>query len=363
MTTLDHADAVRVGEELPLDALADYLAIHAPELRGSLTVAQFPRGYSNLTYLIQVGEQELVLRRPPFGANIAGGHDMGREARVLAGLGRVYDRVPRLVAYCDDLAVIGAPFYVMQRVQGVVLRAADLPTLDISPGVMAGLAVATVDNLAAIHRLDYDAAGLASLGKPVGYAARQVHGWARRYHAAATGPQPHLEAALTWLDAHLPPEDFAAAPPALLHNDYKYDNLILDGDDLTRIVAVLDWEMCTLGDPRLDLGTTLGYWIEAGDPPPLVEMFGVTTLPGNLNRAGVVARYCAAAGCADFDPLYGYVYGVVKIGVILQQIYARYVQGRTHDARFARLDAAVTACGEMAARALAARRISGLFTA
>jgi aminoglycoside phosphotransferase (APT) family kinase protein len=164
MTTLDHADAVRVGEELPLDALADYLAIHAPELRGSLTVAQFPRGYSNLTYLIQVGEQELVLRRPPFGANIAGGHDMGREARVLAGLGRVYDRVPRLVAYCDDLAVIGAPFYVMQRVQGVVLRAADLPTLDISPGVMAGLAVATVDNLAAIHRLDYDAAGLASLG-------------------------------------------------------------------------------------------------------------------------------------------------------------------------------------------------------
>jgi aminoglycoside phosphotransferase (APT) family kinase protein len=353
---VDQAQPVRAGEELPLNALAAYLRAALPNVQGELTVGQFARGYSNLTYLLQVGETELVLRRPPFGANIAGAHDMGREVRVLTGLAKVYAHVPQVLAHCTDPAVIGAPFYVMDRLHGVVLRAEAGKLPHVPPAIMAGVATMAVDNLAAIHGLDVEAAGLADLGRPVGYVARQVQGWTRRYAAAATGPQPELEAALAWLAAHQPPE----AGATLIHNDYKYDNLMLDEQDLTRLVAVLDWEMCTLGDPLLDLGTTLGYWMEPGDPPALVEHFGLTTLPGNLDRAGVVARYCAVRGLAPFDPLPYYVYGLAKIGVILQQIYHRYVHGRTADERFAWLDAAVYGCGVMAQRALAAGRISGL---
>lgn len=357
----DGAEAVRAGEELPMGRLAPYLFTHLPELRdafdGEITVAQFARGYSNLTYLIGVGDRELVLRRPPVGANIATAHDMGREVRVLTGLARVYALVPRVLLYCEDTQVIGAPFYVMERLHGVVLRADDPHRPPIATDVMARLADNVIGNLAAIHALDYRAAGLAELGRPAGYVARQVQGWTRRYHAAQTDPLPDLERAMAWLADHQPQESGAA----LIHNDYKYDNLILDGEDLTRLVAVLDWEMCTLGDPLLDLGTSLGYWMEPGDPPALVEMFGLTVLPGNPNRAEAVERYVQASGGQDFDPLFYYVYGLVKIGVILQQIYSRYRQGQSQDTRFARLGGAVAACGLMAAEAIDQNRISGLF--
>jgi aminoglycoside phosphotransferase (APT) family kinase protein len=347
---------VRPGEELPVDALAAYLQAHLPDLAGPLTVAQFPKGYSNLTYLLRMGGQELVLRRPPFGADIATAHDMGREYRVLSGLTRVYPKVPRPLLYCEDPSVIGAPFYVMERLQGVVLRAGLDPAAAPSPAVMAGLAAAAVDNLAAIHALDLEAAGLADLGKPDGYVARQVHGWIKRYRAAQTDDLPDLDATMDWLVAHLPSESGAA----LIHNDYKYDNLVLDPADLTRILAVLDWEMCTVGDPLMDLGTVLGYWIEASDPPALAGMFGLTTLPGNLDRQGVVDRYAAASGRALAEPVFYYVYGLVKIAGIIQQIYARYRRGHTQDARFAGLAGVVAGCGALAGRALDRGRISGL---
>jgi aminoglycoside phosphotransferase (APT) family kinase protein len=355
------ADAVRTGEELPMATLAPFLFTELPHLRDAfddeITVAQFARGYSNLTYLIGVGEHEIVLRRPPPGANIATAHDMGREVRVLTGLAKVYAHVPRVLLYCQDPQLIGAPFYLMQRIQGVVLRADDPQRPTLAPDTTARLAANIIDNLAAIHALDYAAAGLADLGKPAGYVARQVQGWTRRYQASQTEPLPPLEKAIAWLAAHQPPESGAA----LIHNDYKHDNLILDGDDLTRLVAVLDWEMCTLGDPLLDLGTTLAYWMEPGDPAALVEMFGLTTLPGSPNRAEVVERYIKASGQQPFDPLFYYVYGLVKIGVILQQIYHRYHQGQSQDPRFARLNRAVAACGLMTAEAIHKGEISRLF--
>jgi aminoglycoside phosphotransferase (APT) family kinase protein len=361
----ERATPVRAGEELPVAALAAYLFDALPELRAEfddeIVVAQFGQGYSNLTYLVAVGGRELVLRRPPIGANIATAHDMGREVKVLTGLARVYGLVPRVLLHCEDEQVIGAPFYVMERLQGVVLRADD-PQRPLIPGAtMAQLANNVIDNLAAIHALDVEAAGLADLGRPAGYVARQVGGWTKRYHAARTDELPNLERALRWLDEFQPGEAGPGGSPAIIHNDYKYDNLILDADELTHVVAVLDWEMCTLGDPLLDLGTTLGYWLEPGDPPALLEMFGLTALPGNPDRAAVVERYLAASGHDDFDPLFYYVYGLVKIGVILQQIYYRYRLGKSQDARFARLGHAVAACGQMAAAALDQRRISGLF--
>ena len=344
------------GQRLPVAALTAYLREHLPTLDGDLEIGQFPQGFSNLTYALRMGATELVLRRPPFGTLAATAHDMQREYRVLAGVSRVYELAPRALVYCDDLSVIGAPFYVMERRHGTVLRAAPGRLPDVPPATMAALAATVIANLARIHRLDVHAAGLADLGKPAGYATRQIHGWARRYAAAATDPQPELDAALAWLEAHIPTEHGRAT---LIHNDYKLDNLLLDSHDLTRIVAVLDWEMCTLGDPRLDLGTTLGYWIEPGDPSPLVDLFGLTTLPGTPDRAAVAGMYMAAAH-DDFDPLFYYVYGVIKVGVILQQLFARYRRGETNDPRYAPLGEAVAACGHMAAQALAKGRISRL---
>lgn len=361
---IDQPTTVRIGEALDLLRLEDYLTQQLTEAKGPLVVEQFPSGYSNLTYLLRLGKQELVLRRPPFGANIKSAHDMGREYKVLAGLRRVYAKVPKPLLYCEDEAVIGAPFYVMERVHGVILRAQSPDNSTLSADLMRALSVQAVDTLAAIHGLDIAAAGLADLGRPQGYTERQISGWTRRYRAAQTDEVPTLEQIMPWLQQAIPGDSRSsgAAPTgiSLIHNDYKYDNLILDPTDLTRVIAVLDWEMCTLGDPLMDLGTTLGYWIEANDPPALIEMFGLTALPGNLNRQQVLERYRAASGRAVNQPLFYYVYGLFKIAVIIQQIYARYRQGHTQDARFAKLDQVVRDCGQLAGLALEKERISGL---
>lgn len=353
---IDQPTTVRTGEELDLLRLAAYLAQHLTNAKGPLVVEQFPSGYSNLTYLLRMGTQELVLRRPPFGANIKSAHDMGREYKVLAGLRRVYAKVPTPLLYCADETVIGAPFYVMARVRGMVLRAHSAYDLMLPPPLMQRLAEQAIDTLAEIHGLDVTAAGLADLGRPQGYAERQISGWTRRYRAAQTDEIATLEQIMPWLQANLPSDSGAT----LVHNDFKYDNLILDADDLTQVLAVLDWEMCTLGDPLMDLGTTLGYWIEANDPPALIDMFGLTALPGNLNRQQVLDRYMVASGRTIQQPLFYYVYGLFKIAVIIQQIYARYRQGHTQDERFARLDQVVRDCGQLAVLALEQERISGL---
>jgi aminoglycoside phosphotransferase (APT) family kinase protein len=353
---IDQPTTVRTGEELDLLRLERYLSQHLTDAKGPLVVEQFPSGYSNLTYLLRMGEQELVLRRPPFGANIKSAHDMGREYKVLSGLRRVYAKVPEALLYCEDEAVMGAPFYVMARVRGLVLRAQPPQGITLSAALMRRLSEQAIDTLAEIHGLDVAAAGLTDLGRPQGYTERQISGWTRRYRAAQTDDVATLEQVMPWLQQHLPGDRGAA----LIHNDFKYDNLILDPDDLTRVLAVLDWEMCTLGDPLMDLGTTLGYWIEANDPPALIGMFGLTALPGNLTRQQVVERYMAASGRAISQPLFYYVYGLFKIAVIIQQIYARYRQGHTHDKRFARLDQVVRDCGQLAVLALEKDRISGL---
>ena len=350
---IDSATAIRPGEELNTEHLRAYLTAHLPDLTSPLVIEQFPRGFSNLTYLLHMGEREFVLRRPPFGANIKSAHDMGREYKVLAGLTQVYPKVPRPLLYCTDESIIGAPFYVMERVKGVILRAQSTHKLDLTPALMQKLSTAAIDNLAAIHAVDYAAAGLADLGKPQGYVQRQIEGWTKRYHNAQTDEIPTIEQAIIWLAAHLPAESGAA----LIHNDYKYDNFVLDPDDLTQIIAVLDWEMCTIGDPLLDLGTTLGYWIEPNDPHALASMFGLTTLPGNLDRGQLVERYMLASGRTIADPLFYYVYGLFKIAVIIQQIYARYRQGHTHDERFANLIQVVRDYGQMATLALDKGRI------
>lgn len=354
--SIDESVAIRKGEELNVQQLETYLNQALPGRGDMLEVEQFPRGFSNLTYLLRWGEHELVLRRPPFGANIKTAHDMSREYRVLSSLHKVYAKVPRPLLYCDDESVIGAPFYIMQRLKGIILRNESPRGLDLSPDIMQGLSKSFIDNFVQLHQVDVEAAALTGLGRPEGYVQRQVAGWNTRYKHAQTDEIPELEQTAEWLASNMPPE----SPASLIHNDYKYDNLVLDPADLTKILAVLDWEMATLGDPLMDLGTTLGYWSQPGDPEELA-MFGVTRLPGNLNRQQLLDRYVEKSGRDIADPLFYYVFGLFKIAVIVQQIYARYKKGHTQDQRFARLLDVIRALARMAGLALDKNRIHDLF--
>ncbi len=341
--SIDQPKAIRKGEELDKVALERHLLAELPEASGALTVEQFPSGFSNLTYLIRLGDQELVLRRPPFGNQVKSAHDMSREYKVLSRLCEVYPPAPRPLLFCQDHDVIGDDFYVMERRQGVILRQSNAPAeLTDNPTLVRRLCESFIDNLADLHLLDYEAAGLSDLGKPEGYVARQVTGWAKRYEKAKTDEYADVEKLSSWLIEHMPGDGGAV----LVHNDYKYDNLVLDPDDLTRIEAVLDWEMATIGDPLSDLGTSLAYWTEANDPP-LSEMinFGPTTVPGSLTRRELAERYAQRTGFDVSQIQYFFSFGMFKLAVILQQIYARYHRGHTQDERFAHLNDTVAALG------------------
>jgi aminoglycoside phosphotransferase (APT) family kinase protein len=343
-----------------LDAarLLSYLRGRLPGLEGEAEVKQFPAGFSNLTYLLRVGADEFVLRRPPFGSRVRTAHDVGREHLILSRLRPVYKKVPRPVLFCEDESVIGAPFYLMERVRGPILRARPPADVELSPGVMRRLSEAFVENLVEIHAIDYEAAGLGGLGRPEGYVRRQVEGWARRYVDARTDDVPAIERLAAWLSEHAPPESGRAA---LIHNDYKYDNLVLAPGDAGEVVAVLDWEMATVGDPLMELGTALGYWVDADDPEEWRRHgFGLTALPGGLARAGLVERYARLTGREVPGVVFYYAYGLLKIAVIVQQIYARYRMGLTSDARFASLAGLVRACGRLALRAVEKNRIDRL---
>ena len=345
LTDFNATTPVRAGEELPLERLESYLKEHLPTVMGALSVEQFSHGHSNLTYLVRIGNLELVLRRPPFGNQVKSAHDMGREYQVLSKLHSIYSPAPRPFLFCDDASVLGEPFYVMERRHGLILRK-QLPSgIVIRCDTAKGLSEALVDNLVLLHSLDYRTAGLDDLGKPEGYTQRQVTGWAKRYAQAMTDSIPGMDRIALWLIENVPEESHAS----VIHNDYKYDNLVLDPDDLTRIVAVLDWEMATIGDPLMDLGTTLGYWVEANDPEELqATAVGPTALPGNLTRRELIQRYQMKSGREVTNVVFYYCFGIFKIAVILQQIYARFVRGHTNDLRFANLNRIVAVMSQQA---------------
>jgi aminoglycoside phosphotransferase (APT) family kinase protein len=355
MLPRDEPGPVRAGEELDAARLEEFLRAALPGIEGPVRLRQFGSGYSNLTYLVTCrdpdGERQLVLRRPPVGSRVRHAHDMLREHQILAALHPVYPLAPRPLAACADPAVLGAPFYLMERVPGTILRGAAAPGAELPPATARRLAEVFIDNLADVHALDWRAAGLAELGRPEGYVERQVRGWVERYRAARTDEIPDLEATAARLLGAIPP----ASGAALVHNDYKYDNLVLDPEDPTRLRAVLDWEMATVGDPLLDLGTSIGYWVEAGDPAELRRYaFGPTAVPGSLTRAELVERYARRSGRDVAGLAYHHAFGLFKIAVIAQQIYVRFRQGLTRDPRFAALPAAVRALGRQALAVLGA---------
>lgn len=357
-TVIDTSRPVRTGEEFDAQKLFAYLFAEIPDVDGPLTVEQFPSGFSNLTYLIRMGDRELVLRRPPVGAKIKSAHDMGREFKILSHLHPVYGKVPRPLLFCQDESVLGVPFYVMERVRGVILRAQLPKGVELTADTMRPLCESFVHNLVEIHDVDYAAAGLSDLGLAKGYVKRQVDGWTRRYYNSRTDDVPEIDHLASWLANNLQADSGAGA---LIHNDYKYDNLVLSPDNIAEVIAVLDWEMATIGDPLMDFGTTLGYWVDTDDDDSWKQFaFGITSLPGSFSRSDLIQRYSHLSGRDVSNVVFYYAYGLLKIAVIVQQIYFRFRQGLTQDPRFAQLDKLVKACGVMAQRAIENGRVDRL---
>ncbi len=323
---------MRAGEELDLSRLEPYLLSHFPGGNGPLAVEQFPSGHSNLTYLVHLGDREMVLRRPPFGSKVKTAHDMSREYRVLSKVHPAYPIAPRVLFYCDDESILGSPFYLMEPIRGIINRRDPPPGLPFAAETARRLSESFIDNLARLHALDYVAIGLGDLGKPQGYLERQVRGWIDRYHGSQTHDLPEVERISVWLNEHMSQTSKAA----LIHNDYKYDNIVLDPADITRIVGLLDWEMATIGDPLTDLGTALAYWVDPQDPDELQKIrWCPSTCAGSLTRAQLVERYARATGHDVSNMAFYLAFARFKVAVIVQQIYYRYQQGLTKDSRFA----------------------------
>ena len=345
MALIDEPKPVRAGEELDVTALAAYLDRELGT-QGALAVEQFPGGHSNLTYLVRHGDREYVLRRPPFGSKVKTAHDMGREVAVLSKLAPIYKRAPAVIAFEGEGTVLGAPFYLMERRRGVILRR-DLP-----PGLdgaqIRRMCEMLIDALVELHQVDYAAAGLGDFGKPAGYVERQVKGWIERYAGSQTDELPAMTEVGPWLEAHKPGD----GAPALIHNDFKFDNAIFT-PELDRITAVLDWEMSTIGDPLMDFGTALSYWMQADDAALFQQpLFGVTTRPGMPPRTEIAKRYLERSGRRTDSIVFYYAFGLYKTAVILQQIYYRYAKGLTKDPRFAPFIMVVRAIGDQARAAI-----------
>lgn len=356
MTSLSPSDTapIRAGEELDWSALAAYLRERLPaQLDGKalatgapFAVEQFPGGHSNLTYCVKFGGQEFVLRRPPFGPVAPTAHDMPREYRLLAAINPHFSLAPKPYLLCEDVSVIGAPFYLMERRRGIVVRQTMPPEIGDDLGLRRRVTESLVDTLVDLHQVDIQATGLINLGKPAGFVKRQVEGWASRWERAKTSELPEMTGAARWLIEHLPADP---ATPTLVHNDYKLDNLMLDRRDPTRIVAILDWEMCTVGDPLIDLGLLLCYWPQADDPDIFADSLrSVTMLPGWLTRAEIVERYAAKSQRDLSNIVYYHIFALFKLAVVIQQIYYRYHVGQTQDRRFADFDRRVAALACMA---------------
>lgn len=333
---------VRASEQLDWGALANYVreklaAMSGPRFDDAapMTVEQFPGGHSNLTYLLRFGDQEFVMRRPPFGPVPPKAHDMAREYHLLAAVHAVFSLAPRPFMLCEDASVIGSVFYIMERRHGLVIRYNEPPQLANRPVERRRVSVALVDALADLHAVDVKAHGLATLGKPAGFVERQVRGWSERWQGSQTSELPEMDMLAAWLAERLPPDP---PRPTLVHGDFKLDNVMLDARDLGRVVAVFDWEMSAIGDPLVDMGILLCYWVHTSAVPQHDAVTSVTHRDGWFTRAEILAHYGARTGLDLTNVTFYEVFAVFKLAVVLQQIFYRYHRGQTDDARFADLD-------------------------
>ena len=335
---------VRDDEQIDVERVAAFLRGKLPGSEQPLTVRQFGGGAANLTYHLDYGSHEYVLRRPPLGPVPPSAHDMARESKVLLALWRAYPYAPRAFLFCADESIVGAPFFVMERRHGIVVRK-QIPAVYASiPDAPRRMSEALVDALVDLHAVDYTAIGLADLGHPAGFIRRQIEGWQRRWQATELGENPAMRAVHDWLLAHQPPED----QPSLVHNDYKLDNVMLAADDPGRLVAVFDWDMCTLGDPLSDLGALLAYWAQPDDPLHFQALAMMPIQPGFLRREELVALYAARSGRDVSHMAFYHALSLYRVVVIIAQIYVRFVRGQTKDKRFAAFGPVIPAAAQAA---------------
>ena len=340
---LTETTSVRAGEEIDAGALGAYLAGRIEGIEHGIVIQQFRGGHSNLTYLLRINGREMVLRRAPLGPVAPKAHDMVREARVLEAVHPHFRPAPEVYLICEDVSIIGAPFFLMQRRRGIVLRDQIPPEVAVHHNYARRISRAVVDCLVEMHAIDVEKTGLIALGKPDGFVARQVKGWSERWERSRTEASPEMDKVMAWLASTIP----ASGRPTLVHNDFKLDNVMLDEGSPDRIEAVLDWEMTAIGDPLCDLGLTLCYWSSAVVPGTGHE--ALTAGPGWYTRDEFVAHYAEKTG-RDLAALgWHEVLGVFKLAVILQQIYFRYWKGQTADERFSKFDERVKALTELAA--------------
>ncbi len=339
MSDVEGAGPVREEDAFDVPAAMAWLRRHADLPAGDPEVRQFAGGASNLTYLLRFPGEDLILRRPPTGAKAKSAHDMRREFTIQSRLAPVFSYVAPMVAFCGDESVIGSQFYVMKRLEGVILRR-DLPAgVELSADEARRLCRDVLDVLVELHSVDPSRAGLDDLGRGRGYVGRQVAGWSDRFRRARTENVGDFEMVMGWLDEHQP----ADVGTCVIHNDFRFDNLVLapahsDGDPM-RVAGVLDWEMATLGDPLMDLGGALAYWIQADDEPEYLAVRRQPThLPGMLTRAEVVDYYTAGMGLQVSPERWRFyeVFGLFRLAVIAQQIYYRYHLGQTTNEEYAR---------------------------
>ncbi len=333
METIDRAGEIRRGEELDAGRVESFLKQSVPELSGNLIIKQFPGGHSNLTYQLSIGDRDFILRRPPFGTKAKGAHDMKREFKILTALRNAFPYCPEPVAYTEDESVMGCPFYIMKRLSGIIIRKEVSPELGLTPERVKILFNRLIDVHVELHAIDYTSLGLEEFGKPEGYVKRQVLGWSERYRNARTPDAPDCEAVMTWLAEKMPPEFKEAG---VIHNDFKLDNLVLDEKDPTKIIGVLDWEMATIGDPLMDLGSSLPYYSNPDDTEEqnLIRSRLMPPLEGTITRNEMMDLYAKKSGRSIKHVDFYYVFGLFRLAVIVQQIYYRYYHGQTQDKRF-----------------------------
>ena len=349
------AQKVRKGEDLNTVLLKKYLRENSliDSLESDLLVQQFTHGFSNLTYLLQIEDKEYVLRKPPIGA-IKRGHDMGREFKVQSALPTAFLKVPKMLAMCKDETILGSQFYLMQKVAGIILNYTEASQRNISALDYNTIAHSWLDTLVELHAVPYKEIGLSDLGKPEGYVQRQVMNWGKQYVKAKTDEYPEAEFVMQWMEENQP----KTYEHCLIHNDYKYDNIVFKDDSWQEVTAVLDWEMATLGDPLMDLGTSLGYWTIASDHDFVKQGIPSPTIfEGNPKRSEIANSYAEKSGRSLDHLVFYYVFGLFKIAVIAQQIYYRYQQGWTTDPRFAHLNKAAELCCKLAFKAIKTKKI------
>jgi aminoglycoside phosphotransferase (APT) family kinase protein len=335
MTPIEGASAVRDEDRFDVQAVRAWLAGQGTVLGDDVEVQQFGGGASNLTYSVRDDRHDLILRRPPGGRKARGAHDMGREYRIQDGLAGVFPLVPEMVALCEDESVIGSPFYVMRRVDGLIPRRDLPPGVELDEGQARSLCTNALDVLIDLHGVDVDATPLAAMNRGDGYVERQVSGWSRRFRDARTDDVGDYEAVMVWLGEHQPGD----VAHCLIHNDFRFDNLVLSREDPTRPVGVLDWEMATVGDPLMDLGGTMAYWVTDHDDDFFREFRRQpSNLPGMFTREEAVAYYCERTGHALSEEQWRFyeVFGLFRLGVIAQQIYYRFFHGQTTNEAYAR---------------------------